>query len=351
MTKTTIQKGDESVKKITTLGIDLAKNSFQLHGIDEQGKVVLKKSVSRSQLSAMIANLPSCLIGMEACGGANYWAREFLKHGHDVKLISPQFVKPYVKSNKSDANDAEAICEAVGRPSMRFVPIKTLEQQDIQSVHRIRSHLVMKKTALMNMIRGLLHEYGIAIPQGISSLKKTIVELSEVEITSTTLFFCKDLYEELLAIEEKIEKYDNKINEIFESNPMCKRLETIPGIGKQTATILYTTIGDGKEFKNGREFASYLGLVPRQSSTGGKTKLLGISKRGDKYIRGLLVHGARSVLIHSQKKTDRRSRWAQELREKKGMNKTTVAIANRNARIVWAIVKNRSVYQTNDVAA
>lgn len=339
------------MQEITTLGIDLAKNSFQLHGIDAQGKVVLKKNVSRSQLSLTIANILPCLIGMEACSGANHWAREFSKHGHDVKLISPQFVKPYVKSNKNDANDAEAICEAVSRPSMRFVPIKKLEQQDIQSIHRIRSHMLKEKTALMNMIRGLLHEYGIAIPQGISALRKKLVELSEVEITSTTLFFCKDLYEELLAIEGKIEKYDNKIEEIFHSNQTCQRIETIPGIGKQTATILSTLIGNGSEFKNGREFSAYLGLVPKQSSTGGKTKLLGISKRGDKYIRSLLVHGARSVILHSKNKTDKRSHWLQELTAKKGVNKTAVALANRNARIVWAIVKNQTVYKASDVAA
>jgi len=285
---------------------------------------------------------------MEACSGASYWAREFLSYGHDVKLISPQFVKPYVKSNKNDANDAEAICEAVLRPSMRFVPIKTLEQQDIQSIHRIRGRIVKDKTALMNSIRGLLHEYGISIPQGISSLKKKLVELSDVEITSTTLFFCQDLYEELLEKENKIKKYDEKINKIFKSHEVCKRIETVPGVGKQTATIIFTALGNGIEFKNGREFAAYLGLVPKQSSTGGKTKLLGISKRGDKYIRSLLVHGARSVVLNASKKKDERSLWVQRLKEKKGMNKTTVAIANRNARIIWAIVKKNTVYKTKE---
>ena len=285
------------MKEVTVLGIDLAKNSFQLHGVSDEGEVILKKAVSRSKLSSIIANLQPCLIGMEACSGANYWAREFQKYGHNVKLISPQFVKPYVKSNKNDANDAEAICEAVSRPSMRFVPIKTLEQQDIQSIHRIRSRLVKEKTALMNSIRGLLHEYGVSIPQGVSSLRKKLIELSEAEITSTTLFMCKDLYEELLEKEEKIKRYDHKIDEIFASNEMCKKIESVPGVGKKTATIILSALGDGSEFKNGREFAAYLGLVPRQSSTGGKAKLLGISKRGDKYIRSLLVHGARSVSI------------------------------------------------------
>lgn len=336
------------MKQITTLGIDLAKNSFNLHGINATGKVVIKKKLTRSQLSSTIANLPKCLIGMEACGGANYWSREFLKYGHDVKLISPQFVKPYVKSNKNDANDAEAICEAVGRPSMRFVPIKTLEQQDIQSIHRIRSRLMKERTALMNSIRGLLHEYGIAIPQGISSLKKQLIELSQTEITATTLFICQDLYQELLNKEEHIEKYDNKINQIYEANQVCKNIATVPGVGKQTATIIYTALGNGSEFKNGREFAAYLGLVPKQSSTGGKTKLLGISKRGDKYIRSLLVHGSRSVILHSPNKTDQRSIWVQKLNEKKGMNKAAVAIANRNARIIWAIVKNNTNYRKNN---
>ena len=339
------------MKKVTTLGIDLAKNSFQLHGVDDEGKVTLRKKVSRSQLSSIIVNLPKCLIGMEACSGASYWAREFINYGHEVKLISPQFVKPYVKSNKNDANDAEAICEAIGRPSMRFVPIKTLEQQDIQSIHRIRSRLIKEKTALMNSVRGLLHEYGISIPQGVSSLRKKLAELMDAEITATTLFFCKDIYEELLEKEEKIKKYNCKIEEIFNANEICKKIETVPGVGKQTATIIFTAIGNGTEFKNGREFAAYLGLVPKQSSTGGKTRLLGISKRGDKYIRSLLVHGARSVVLHSSKKEDKRSVWVNSLKERKGFNKTTVAIANRNARIIWAIVHNKTEYKTKEEMA
>lgn len=339
------------MKKVTTLGIDLAKNSFQLHGVNAEGKIVLRKKVSRSQLSIIIANLPECLIGMEACSGANFWAREFLTYGHKVKLISPQFVKPYVKSNKNDANDAEAICEAVSRPSMRFVPIKTLEQQDIQSIHRIRSRLVKEKTALMNSLRGLLHEYGVSIPQGVSSLRKKLIELSETEITATTSFFCNDLYEEILQKEEQIKRYDRKIEEIFNANEICKKIESVPGVGKQTATIIFTAIGNGVEFKNGREFAAYLGLVPKQSSTGGKTRLLGISKRGDKYIRSLLVHGARSVVLHSSKKEDERSLWVQKLKEKKGLNKTTVAIANRNARIIWAIINSNSSYKTKEEMA
>jgi transposase len=285
---------------------------------------------------------------MEACGGANFWAREFLRYGHDVKLISPQFVKPYVKTNKNDANDAAAICEAVSRPSMRFVPIKTLEQQDIQSIHRIRSRLVKEKTALMNSVRGLLHEYGIAIPQGVSSLKKKLVELMDTEITATTSFFCRDLYDELLIKEEKIKLYDEKINEIFKAHDVCKRIEKVPGVGKQTATIIFTALGNGIEFKNGREFAAYLGLVPKQASTGGKTRLLGISKRGDKYIRSLLVHGARSVVIRCENKEDARSKWIQNLMNKKGMNKAAVAVANKNARIIWAIVKKKTVYKTKE---
>ena len=250
-----------------------------------------------------------------------------------------------MKSNNNDANDAAAICEAVSRPSMRFVPIKTLEQQEIQSIHRIRSRLVKEKTALMNSIRGLLQEYGIAIPCGVSPLKKKLVELSEFEITATSLFFCQDLYQELLDKEKNIEKYDLKIEQIYEASEICKKIATVPGVGKQTATILYTAIGNGSEFKNGREFAAYLGLVPRQSSTGGNERLLGISKRGDKYIRSLLVHGSRAVVLHASKKVDKRSVWVQQLKERKGMNKTTVAVANRNARIIWAIVKNGSTYR------
>jgi transposase len=285
---------------------------------------------------------------MEACGGANHWAREFVKYGHEVILISPQFVKPYVKSNKNDANDAEAICEAVSRPSMRFVSVKTIEQQDVQALHRIRSRLIKEKTALMNSIRGLLQEYGIAIPQGVSPLKKRLSELADTEITPTTLFFCNDLYSEILEKEKKIKKYDLKLDEVFNANETCKRIATVPGVGRQTATIIYSTLGSGVEFKNGREFAAYVGLVPKQSSTGGRPKLLGISKRGDKYIRSLLVHGARSAVLYSSNKEDDRSRWIQKLKREKGYNKATIAVANRNARIIWAIVKNSTVYKTKE---
>lgn len=333
------------MRSITTLGIDLAKDSFYLHGVDENGAIVIKKPVSRAKLSKEIVKLSPCLIGMEACGSAHYWARKFKDFGHEVKLMSPQFVKPYVKSNKNDSNDAEAICEAVTRPSMRFVGVKSLKQQDIQSLHRVRSHFVKERTALMNSIRGLLAEYGVVFPKGMKALKEVLSSSSEYGLTNSMEAICKDYLKELDNKNKQIDRYEKKIEAIFASNEVCKRIESIPGIGKQTATILYTLLGDeGSSFKNGREFAAYLGLVPKQCSTGSRQTLLGISKRGDKYTRSLLVHGGRSVVYHAKKKDDSRSKWIQNLLEKKGVNKTVVAIANRNARIAWAIVKNETTY-------
>ena len=279
--------------------------------------------------------LAPCLIGMETCGSAHYWARELEKMGHTVKLMAPQFVKPYVKSNKNDANDAEAICEAVARPTMRFVAIKTIEQQDIQAVHRIRSELVQQRTAKGNQIRGLLSEYGLVMGQRIEVLRKALPLLLEDAENGLTIDFrtlLEGLQQDLITLDERVDEMDKKIRLLASSNEDAKRLQQIPGIGPITATALICAIGDGKQFKRGRDLAAWLGLTPRQHSSGGKDRLLGISKRGDAYLRTLLIHGARSVLRVAGNKEDPRSRWIQSLCGRRNKNIAAVALANKNAR-------------------
>lgn len=335
-------------EQIRTLGIDIAKNVFQLHGVDEKGKVILKKRLSRSQLKSFLVNLPSCLIGMEACGGSHYWAREFQKMGHAVKLMSPQFVSPYVKTNKNDYADAEAIAEAVTRPNMHFVPIKQTRHQDIQTLHRIRQRLVRQRTALSNEARGLLHEYGIIMPKGIASLKKRIPEILEDadnELSGMVRGLFDDLYQELQEVEGRISKCEDRINEIYWQEEQCQRIGNIEGVGHITATAMIAAVADATVFKNGRQMAAWLGLVPRQSSSGGKTVLLGISKRGDRYLRTLLIHGARSVVRRASQKQDKRSLWILDKEKRKGMNKTCVAVANKNARIIWALMAHKTEYR------
>ena len=271
---------------IKTLGIDLAKNIFQIHGVDHAGKKLINKSIRRNKLPEFINQLPPCLIAMEACGGSNYWGQKFKDMGHEVKLISPQFVKPYVKSNKNDMVDAEAICEAVTRPNMRFVAIKNKEQQDIQCIHKVRARLVREKTALANQIRGLLHEYGIVIPQGISCVMSELPLILEDGSNGLTLYgrdLFNDLHIQLKNIVFKVKEYDHKVEQICANNPICKLICKLPGIGPLTATAITALVGNIKIFKNGRELSAYLGLVPKQHSSGGKARLLGISKRGDRY--------------------------------------------------------------------
>ena len=332
---------------VTVLGIDLAKQSFQLHGVDKAGQTVFRKKLSRNKLTAFIANLPPCLIGLEACGGAHYWVRQFTKFGHTVRMISPQFVKPYVKSNKNDTVDAEAICEAVQRPNMRFVPVKSIEQQDIQSTHRIRSLQVSRRTAQANQIRGLLLEYGIIIPKGISYVRKAVPDiLEDAENALTTLFreLLIELYEEMVHLDERIDTLEKKLQSICLQNKDCQRLRTIPGVGLLTATAMVAAVSDIKAFKNGRELAAWLGLVPRQHSTGGKPTLMGISKRGDNYLRALLIHGGRTVVRVADKYQDKRNRWISELDKRRGKNISAVAVANKNARIVWALLSKNEIY-------
>jgi len=343
-----MDKDSKVTGSIKMVGIDLAKNTFHLHGVDAHGKVVLRKKLSRGKLAAFMANLPPCLVGMEACGGAHDWARKFRTMGHDVRLMSPQFVKPYVKSNKNDMVDAEAICEAVGRPNMRFVPIKGIEQQDIQSLHRAREQAVKNRTAQSNQIRGLLMEYGMVLGKGVATLRKALPDILEDADNGLTPLFRELLYglsDELRRLEERIAAYDVQIKHLSAQSDICQRLMTIPGVGPMIATALASAVGDAKAFANGREMSAWLGLVPRQCSTGGKPKLLGISKRGDTYLRKLMIHGARSALQFADRKQDVRSRWAVDVRDRRGKNIAAVALANKMVRSAWVLLSRSEEYK------
>jgi transposase len=335
-------------RDISVLGIDIAKRVFHAVGTDETGKIVFRKRLSRQELMPFIAKLPPVLIGMEACGGAHYWARRFGEHGHDVKLMAPQFVKPYVKSNKNDMRDAEAIAEAVTRPTMRFVPIKAIDQQDIQALHRVRERLMGERTALVNEVHGLMQEYGIVMPKGVSQFRQAVVDRLESEqdkLTALSQEMFRKLVEEFVALEEQLAYDQDKLDTLAKTHPECQRLMTIPGIGPLGATALIAAVSDASAFHNGRQFAAWLGLVPRQHTTGGKAYLLGMSKRGDSYLRKLLIHGARATMRWVGLKTDRRSQWIRQLLERRGKNRTAVAVANKNARIVWALLTSQQVYE------
>ncbi len=340
---------DNKTGSIAVVGIDLAKNIFHLHGVDTSGNVVMRKKLSRAKLATFMAKLPACPVGMEACGGSHFWARKFIAMGHEVRMMSPQFVKPYVKSNKNDLVDAEAICEAIQRPTMRLVLSKSVEQQDIQSLHRARSMAVSHRTAQVNQIRGLLMEYGIVVPQRIANLGKAlpwIVEDGENELSPMFRDLLAGLRDELVRLDERVAGYDAQIKGLSEQSQLCRRLMGIPGVGPMSATALVAAVADASVFNSGREMAAWLGLVPRQHSTGGKPKLLGISKRGDVYLRKLLVHGARAALRVADKKQDRRSRWAVEVADRRGHNIAAVALANKNVRTAWVLLSKGEEYKT-----
>jgi len=339
-----------NTQSIKILGIDLAKSIFQLHGNDQDGHCVLSKRLTRSKLAEFLATLPRCIVAMEACGSAHHWGRKFREYGHEVKLIAPQFVKPYVKGNKNDMQDAEAIAEAASRPTMRFVGIKSVEQQEIQSIHRVRERLVRDRTALGNQIRGILQEYGIIFNEGLHHLRRELPQMLSMADSGLGVRTCaliQDLVSELLRLDERIGYYEHEIKTVSRDSELCQRLEGIPGIGPITSTALIASVGDARVFKNGREFAAFLGLVPKQRSSGGRSLLLGISKRGDGYLRKLLVHGARSVVSHNGRRLDkdRRSQWISSLEERRGMNRTAVALANKNARIAWALMVSGAQYR------
>lgn len=335
--------------EITILGIDLAKNVFQIHGADRMGKKLIGKKLSRKQLSDFVTHLPPCTIAMEACGGAHFWARKFRALGHEVKLIAPHFVKPFVKSNKNDRNDAEAIVEAALRPSMRFVPVKTVEQQDTLCLHRVRSRLVASRTALINEIRGLLAEYGVIVARGPEKLLNKFAEILEddsndISAKGRTLF--ERLRNELRELNEKVLNADREIKSLTSSNEVYSRLMKVPGVGPMTATAIVAAVGHAAAaFKSGRELSAWLGLVPKQNSSGGKTRLGSISKRGDVYLRNLLIHGARAVIYRLDHREDTQALWLKELIKRRGSNRACVALANKNARVLWAMMARGEEYR------
>ena len=334
--------------KIMRIGIDLAKNVFQIHGVDKQEQVVLRKQLRRKQMLTFFAQIPPCLIGMESCGGSHYWARELRKLGHDARLIAPQFVKPYRRNDKNDSNDAEAICEAVGRPNMRFVPIKDEEQQAVLTLHRARQLLVRERTALVNHARGLLAEFGIVVGQGPARLRAAlprVLEDADNGLPPLAREVFSDLYERLVEMEQRIADYDRKVEQLAREDEVACRLMQVEGIGPLTATALVASVGDARLFKNGRQFAAWLGLVPRQFSSGGKSRHGRITKRGDVYLRTLLIHGARAVMRFMARRDDARSRWVLSLKERRGFNKAAVALAAKNARVLWALMANGGEYR------
>ena len=333
---------------ITTIGLDLAKTVFQIHAADNAGNTVLKKRLRRGQLLAFFAGLEPCLVGMEACGSAHYWARELQSLGHEVRLIAPQFVKPFVKTNKNDASDAEAICEAMQRPTMRFAAVKSAEQQSVLMLHRVRELLVRQKTMLLNALRGHCAEFGIVVAQGAFRVGELVAIINDDKddrmpaVAREALGF---LVNQLHGVKEQIAMLEKKLKAWHKNNEASRRLETIPGIGVITATALVATIGDARQFKSGRELAAWLGLVPRQNSSGNKQRLGRISKRGDKYLRKLLVHGARTVLRWRVAKKETRTQWLEGMLQRRPTNVVLVAMANKTARVVWALLTKNQTWQ------
>jgi transposase len=327
---------------IVTLGIDLAKNVFALHGVDATGRAVLvRPSIARAKLLELVASLPPCLIGMEACSGAHHWARLFAGFGHTVRLMAPKFVVPYRlsgKRGKNDKADAAAICEAVTRPNMRFVPPKSIEQQSQLLVHRARQGFVVQRTATINRIRGLLSEFGIVLPLKAAVVRREAMNNLE-DLPGWANMVIGDLLSEVARLDERIAQYDKHIEAIARDSAPARQLMQLPGVGPTTATALVAMIGRGQEFKCGRQLSAWLGLVPGQYSSGGKQRLGRITKAGDPYLRMLLVLGARSVLQSAATKSDAVSRWAVQLAARVGYWKAIVAIAAKNARMCWAVLQ------------
>lgn len=339
------KKGDNTMQAVR-IGLDIAKSSFQVHGVDAHGKVVVRKQLSRSKVLPYFAQLPPCLVGLEACGGAHYWARELQKLGHDVRLMAVAMIHPYRTNQKNDANDAEAICEAVSRPRTRFVPVKSEGQQAVLTVHRARELLVTERTALANQIRGVLMEYGIVIAQGIQRLRRELPEvLTRETLPGLVREVVEELRERLLELDRRITEYDHRVEQLAKQNEATRRLMQVAGVGPITATAVVATIGQGQAFQHGRQFAAWLGLVPKQYSTGGKTVLGRITKQGNVYLRTLLIHGARAVLQFSAKRTDRKSRWVEAVRQRRGNNIAAVALAAKHARLLWALLAHGQDYQ------
>ena len=348
--QTTIcEQEGETVNEITTIGLDLAKNLFHVVGCDRHGKMVKRKVLRRGQVRTYFANVPACVVGMEGCAGAHYWARELRGLGHEVRLLPAQHVKAYVRGNKNDYNDARAIAEAARRPDMRLVRVKTVEQQDVQALHRMRAQRVRERTALCNQMRSLMGERGIVVAQGLGTLRRRVPEVledAENGLSDGFRLVLSRCLEQLYELDGHVEFYTRAVHEHARGDETVQHLQTVLGYGPVVASVFGAFVGDGSEFRRGRDVSAALGLVPKQHSSGGKPVLLGISKRGDRYVRCLLVHGARSVLRRAPQRSDRLSRWAVAVQAKRGTHKATVALANKMARIGWAVVREHTTYRS-----
>lgn len=339
---------------IITVGLDLAKSVFQVHCVDASGRAVLKRKLRRSQVEEFFSKLSPCIVAMEASSGAHHWGRLLQSQGHEVSLLAPQFVKPFVKTNKNDAADAEAICEAVQRPTMRFAPLKSTDQQAVLMVHRGRELLVRQRTMLINALRGHCAEFGLVVAKGPSHVKE-LIAIIEDEKDERLPQLAREVLEiqvaQLRQVQVGISRLERRLHAWHRSNAASRRLETIPGVGVITATALVATVGDASQFHSARQFAAYLGLVPKQSSSGGKEQLGRISKRGDRYLRRLLVHGARADLRWSRKRKGYRSQWQQAMLNRRPTNVVLVATANKTARIAWALLRREEAYRPRAQAA
>ena len=339
---------------VTLIGIDLAKNIFQICGVNQAGKKVFNRQLRRNKLLEFLAQYPGITIATEACSGSNYWGRTLSNMGHEVLLIPPKHVKPFVKGNKNDRNDAFAICEAARRPHMKFVKPKTLEQTDMNLAHKIRARQIRDRNALMNQIRGLLNEYGIIVNQGKEQLRAAlplIIEDAENELTMIARQYFQELLDEWQTIEKTLSGLDRSITQQARACPKAKRLMDIKGIAEITSTASVMYAGDGSSYRNGRHFSASLGLTPKEHSSGGKQQLGGITKRGNSYLRRLLVQGAWSIIRHIKNAKDRLSLWAKKVIERRGKHKAAVAIANKLARIIWAMLYHQTEYQAEYVKA
>lgn len=337
---------------IAVLGIDLGKNSCSLAALDTTGAVVLRRKMTREKLVTFVAALPACVIAMEACCGAHFLGRIFAERGHEVRLMSPEYVKPYVKAQKTDDRDAEAIAEAATRPTMRFVSLKTEDQLDLQVLHRARERLVLARTALINQLRAVLLERGVILPKGRMVMMRWLDEIGAdgLAVSSRVRDLVQDLHDECTTLDRRIKAYDEEFASLAREDTQARRLSGIPGIGVINATALLAAVGDGSAFAKGRDLAAWLGLTPRQHSTGGKTKMLGISKRGNSYLRKQLIHGARAALPHLAAKSTRIGAWLREMQARAHPNIVVVALAAKLARIVWAVLRHERSFDQGAIA-